>query len=144
MTRPKTDALAPAPRMAAVLEPITEAVQQWPGTLATARRDPFQAGNVVDGTTFYVGDDEVGHLHLNGEAHVATSLALKQALVARGLAKPLRWGGAAFPGWTEFSVRTAADAAHATWLFELNYQRLRGRPETELITAIATHQLIAQ
>lgn len=90
----------------------------------------------MDGTDFYVGDEELGHVHLNGEAHLATSPALRQALVARGFARPLRWGGAAYPGWTEYSVRTAADAAHATWLFELNYHRLQGRPETELVVAI--------
>ena len=29
-----------------------------------------------------------------------------------------------------------AEAAHAAWLFQLNYQRLRGRPEAELVAEI--------
>ena len=49
---------------------------------------------------------------------------------------PVRWGGAAYRGWTEFSIRTAADAAHATWLFKLNYQRLRGRGEDALLAEV--------
>ena len=136
--------LAPAPALNAVLEPVSQAIQGWPGIISAAHWDLFRVGEVVDGTDFYVGEEELGHLHLGGEAHLATSPALGQALVAGGLARPLRWGGAAYRGWTEFSVRTAADAAHATWLFELNYQRLRGRPETELVAEITGRQPLAQ
>jgi Family of unknown function (DUF5519) len=129
--------LAPAPTLSTVLEPVSQAMQGWSGVIAAAHWDLFRVGEVVDGIDFYVGEQELGHFHLDGEAHLATNPALGQALVAGGLARPLRWGGAAYQGWTEFSVRTAADAAHAMWLFELNYQRLRGRPETELVAAIA-------
>ena len=130
--------LAPAPTLSAVLEPVSQAMQGWLGVTAAAHWDLFRVGEVVDGIDFYVGEQELGHFHLDGEAHLATSPALGQALVAGGLARPLRWGGAAYQGWTEFSVRTAADAAHAMWLFELNYQRLGGRPEAELVAAIAS------
>ncbi len=136
--------LAPAPTLVAVLEPVSQAIQGWSGVITAAHWDLFRVGEVVDGTDFYVGDDELGHLHRNGEAHLATSPALGQALVASGSARPLRWGGAAYQGWTEFSVRTAADAAHATWLFELNYQRLRGRPESELVAEIVARQPISR
>ena len=134
--------LAPVPTLVALLEPVSQAIQGWPGIIAAAHWDLFRVGEVVDGADFYVGDDELGHLHHNGEAHLATSPALGQALIAGGLARPLRWGGAAYRGWTEFSVRTAADAEHATWLFELNYQRLRGRPESELIVEIVGRSLL--
>ena len=129
--------LAPAPTLATVLEPVSQAIQGWPGIIAAAHWDLFRVGEVVDRIDFYVGEAELGHLHHDGEAHLATSPALGQALVAGGLARPLRWGGAAYRGWTEFSVRTAADAAHATWLFGLNHQRLCGRPEAELVAEIA-------
>ncbi len=132
--------LAPVPTLAAVLEPVSQAIQGWPGVIAAAHWDLFRVGEVVDGADFYVGEAELGHFHLDGEAHLATSPALGQALIAGGFARPLRWGGAAYKGWTEFSVRTAADAAHATWLFELNYQRLRGRPEGEVVAEVATRQ----
>jgi len=136
MTLSEKGPLAPVPALTALLEPISQAIQRWPGILAAAHWDLYRVGEAVDGADFYVGDDEVGHLHLNGEAHLATSPALGQALVAGGLARPLPFGGAAYRGWTEFSVRTATDAAHATWLFGLNYQRLRGRPEAELVAEI--------
>ena len=132
--------LAPAPTLAAVLEPISQVIRGWDDSIAAAHWDLFRVGEVVDGTDFYVGEAELGHIHHNGEVHLATSPALGQALVAGGLARPLRWGGAAYRGWTEFSVRTAADAAHATWLFELNYQRLRGRSENELVAEATSRQ----
>lgn len=129
--------LAPAPTLEATLEPVPRVVQSWPDVIAATHWDLFQVGKVVDGIDFYVGDDELGHIHLDGEAHFATGIALAQALVSGGFARPLRWGGA---GWVEYSVRTTADAAHAAWLFELNYQRLRGQPEAELVATIAARQ----
>ena len=138
MTLSEKGPLALVPTLTAILEPVSQAVQGWPGIIAAAHWDLYRVGEIVDGADFYVGDEELGHLHRNGELHLATSPALGQALVANNLARPLRWGGAAYRGWTEFSIRTAADATHATWLFELNYQRLRGRPEADLVAEIAS------
>ncbi|RSK29770.1 luciferase domain-containing protein [Hymenobacter metallilatus] len=132
--------LAVAQALSTLLEPVSQAVQGWAGVIAAAHWDLFRVGEVVDGIDFYVGEEELGHIHLNGEVHLATSAALGQALVAGGLARPLRWGGAAYRGWTEFSVGTTADAAHATWLLERNYQRLRGRAEAELVAEIVALQ----
>jgi hypothetical protein len=129
--------LAPAPVLAAPLEPLSQTIQHWPGIIAAAHWDLFRVGEVVDGIDFYLGELELGHLHHDGEAHLATSPALAQALLARHLARPLRWGGPA--GWTEYSVRTPADAAHAQWLFQLNYKRLQGYPEQVLLTDIAAY-----
>ena len=118
-------------------EPSPPTLAGHPGR---SRQDRFRAGNVPDGTAFFVGEEEVGHLHRNNLAHVATSPALRQVLVARGLARPLPWGGDAFPGWTEVSVRTAADVMHAAWLLELSYHLLQGHPEARLIERINEYQ----
>lgn len=144
MALTKNNPSSAAPSLAAIRELVVQAVEQWPDVVASVRWDPFRAGKVADGTNFHLGDGEIGHLHLNGEANLATSPAMRQALVARGLARPLRWGGDAFPGWTEYRVRTVSDAAHAIWLFELNYQRLQGRPEAELIAAINDRPVATQ
>ena len=63
--------LAPAPVLAAQLEPLSQTIQRWPGIVAAAHWDLFRVGEVVDGIDFYVGDDELGHLHHDGEAHLA-------------------------------------------------------------------------
>ncbi|AMR25491.1 hypothetical protein A0257_22635 (plasmid) [Hymenobacter psoromatis] len=136
--------LAPVPTLATVLEPVSQAIQGWPGIIAAAHWDLYRVGEVVDGADFYLGEEELGHLHLSGDVHLATSPALGQALVAGGWARPMCFGGVQYRGWTEFRVRTTADAAHATWLFELNYQCLRGRPEAELVAEIAGRQPVAR
>ncbi|WP_375434843.1 luciferase family protein [uncultured Hymenobacter sp.] len=132
--------LASVPTLASVLEPVSQAIQGWPGIIAAAHWDLYRVGEVVDGADFYVGEEELGHIHLSGDVHLASSPAVGQALVAGGWAQPMRFGGAQYRGWTEFRVRTAADAAHATWLFELNYQRLRGHSEAKLVAAIAAYR----
>ncbi len=137
MTLAEKGPLAPVPALATLLEPISQTIQTWPGIVAAAHWDLFRVGEVVDGADFYVGEVELGHIHLNGEVHLATSPALGAALVAAGLARPLRWGGAAYRGWTETSVRTAADAARAQRLLELNYRRLTGEAEAALVAEVA-------
>ena len=47
-------------------------------------------GDVVDSADFYVGEQELSHLHLSGDVHLASSPALGQTLVAGGWARPMR------------------------------------------------------
>jgi hypothetical protein len=51
----------------------------------------FDQPNRVDGIDFYVGSDELGHIHLNGSIHLATSPRLCSELVAEGLGRPFEW-----------------------------------------------------
>ena len=87
----------------------------------------------ADGADFYVGDEELGHLHLNGEMHLATTLELRRHLVAAGLANKFYWSG----DWVEASIENEADAERILWLFRLNYYRLSGIPVAVLIEHIA-------
>jgi len=89
--------------------------------------------SVVDGADFYVGENELGHLHLDGEAHVAVGRRLAAALVDAELARPFAYSKA-FVTWP---VRTAEDRAHARFLFELRYEILLGTPEAALLARVA-------
>jgi hypothetical protein len=71
----------------------------------------------VDGADFYVGQHELGHLHLNGEAHVAVGTELRDAVVAAKLAHSFAYSRA-FVTW---SVRDEASRSRAEWLFTLRY-----------------------
>jgi len=74
----------------------------------------------VDGVDFYVGADELGHIHLDGSIHLATTAKLRSALVAEGLGEPFAWGR----GWTLAHMdRLGIDGAVA--VFRRNYDRLR-------------------
>ena len=123
---------APPPK----LEPkfaqaLSETLASWSGVHA---RTHWQLGDesVVDGADFYVGDEELGHLHLDGDAHVAMGSALRNALVERGLARPFRWSRE-FVTWR---VTSAGSQAHAEWLFSLRLAALGGTSVESLLAAV--------
>ena len=90
----------------------------------------------VDGADFYVGESEIGHLHLEGQAHVATGVALRNALVAEKLASPFRYSS----NFVVHDVARAADVEHALWLFRLAYDRAQGVTEEELISRVHQYE----
>lgn len=123
---------APPPK----LEPkfaqaLSETLASWNGVHA---RTHWQLGDesVVDGADFYVGDEELGHLHLDGDAHVATGSALRDVLVERGLARPFRWSRE-FVTWR---VTSDASRQHAEWLFSLRLAALAGASSEALLERI--------
>ncbi len=111
--------LAPPPTLDGPLQAVADAVAAWPEVKATThwRLDDQSR---VDGIDFYVGRNELGHIHLDGSIHLATAPELGAALVAEGLGRPFPWAR----GWTMASIdRLGANAAVA--LFRRNYDRLR-------------------
>lgn len=124
---------APPPTLPKHAQTVSEALASWHGVLA---RTHWFLGDdsQVDGADFYVDEDELGHLHLDGEAHIAVSAALREALISAGLAKSFRWS----PKFVVFQIRAAKDVAPAKQLFELAYDRLRGTPESDLLARVAS------
>jgi hypothetical protein len=125
---------APPPKLPSKAQEVSLALAGWKGVHA---RTHWQLGDesVVDGADFYLGDHEIGHIHLDGEAHVAVGPALGALLRAAKLAHRFRWSDA-FVSWP---IRSAAAVEHALWLFELRYDALSGRPVPELAQRIASH-----
>lgn len=119
---------APPPSLPKHAQAVSEALASWPEVHA---RSHWLLGDesVVDGADFYVGQEEIGHLHLDGEAHVAVSAAVREALIAAGRAKPFRWSRE----FVTFQVGTEADVEAALALFALAYDRRRGTSEGELL-----------
>ena len=111
--------LGPPPPLKGDLKTVADAVASWPGVITSIHwsLDHTRA----DGVDFYLGDAELGHLHLDGSVHLATDSALGKALVAERIARPFRYQR----GWVEQQVRqVGAEAAIA--LFRRNYDSLRG------------------
>ena len=126
---------APPPSLPKHAEEVSQALASWPGVHA---RTHWLLGDesVVDGADFYVGEEEIGHLHLEGQAHVATGLALRKSVVAAKLAGPFRWN-------TKFvvhDVERASDVEHALWLFRLAYDRAKGATDEDLITRVRAYE----
>ena len=119
---------APPPSLPKHAQAVSEAIASWPEVHA---RTHWLLGdeNVVDGADFYLGDEEIGHIHLDGEAHVAVSASIRRALVDSGLAEPFEWSRS----FVVTSIRRERDVEHAKALFRIAYERRRGAKEEELL-----------
>ena len=111
--------IAPPPALAGKLKAVADAVAAWPDVEATIHWR-FDQPSRVDGVDFYVGSEELGHIHLDGSIHLATTPRLGAELVAEGLAKPFVWAR----GWTAASIQRLGVDRSVT-LFRRNYDRLR-------------------
>ncbi|HSI00221.1 MAG TPA: luciferase family protein [Reyranella sp.] len=115
--------MAPPPALAGKLKAVADAVAAWPDVEATTHWR-FDQPNRVDGVDFYVGSDELGHIHLDGSIHLATTPRLGAELVTEGAGQPFMWAR----GWTTASIhRLGVDRSVA--LFRRNYDRLRTSSE---------------
>lgn len=90
---------------------------------------------IVDGADFYFGDEELGHLHLDGEAHVAQAGPVRDALIEAGLAAPFRWSR----GFVVAQVKRAKDVEAVRWLFDLRRRELEGEPAAALAQEVRAH-----
>ena len=123
---------APPPRLPVHAQAVSNVLASWSGVHA---RTHWLLGDEsqVDGADFYVGQRELGHIHLQGEAHIAVPKALRDALIQAGLASPFRWS----PAFVVYSISKAAHIAPATALFELAYDHLQGVAPAELVARVA-------
>lgn len=99
---------------------MVDVVSAWPHIDTTVHWH-FSDKSRVDGVDFYWMGKELGHLHLDGSIHLATSPSLGTSMIAEGVAK-------AFPylrGWVEEKVMTIGAAASVE-LFRRNYEALQG------------------
>ena len=123
---------APPPSLPPHAQAVSEIVAAWPSVHV---RTHWLLGDEqeVDGADFYLGEEELGHIHLDGEAHIAVSKALRAALIDAGLAQAFRWNSK----FVVFRIESAKDRARAEALFQLSYQRLQGASDAQLLEAIA-------
>ena len=128
----------PAPLLAGPGQKTVEAISSWPDIISATHWDLFNRSR-VDGADFYVNKAELGHIHLNGEVHLAATNGLGVALLQQGLASPLPYGKA-YGDWVSLMIRTDADADLAIWLFRLNYDRLQGVSMDALTERIRARQ----
>jgi len=118
MTRANKGPVAPPPALDGPLGAVADEVAGWHGILATAHWDLFDMSR-LDGVDFYYGELELGHIHLDGSVHLATSPDLGRTLVGEGLCRPFPYQH----GWVHEQVQRIGPAA-AVALFKRNYERL--------------------
>ena len=118
MARADKGPIAPPPVLGEPMRTVVDAIAGWPGVITTTHWHLYRQSQ-VDGVDFYVGEEELGHIHLDGAIHLATSPSLGAAIVAENRARPFRH----VRGWVEDEIgRIGADAAIT--LFRRNYDRL--------------------
>jgi len=120
MARADKGALTPAPELDGPLLAVAEAVAAWPG-ISTSSHWHFYDRSRVDGVDFYLGTEELGHIHLDGSLHLATSPSLGKAMIVERQARPFLYQR----GWVCAEVEAIGVAA-AVALFRRNYDRLQG------------------
>ena len=125
---------APPPQLEPAAERVSNVLAGWSGVHA---RTHWLLGDeqVVDGADFYLGQEELGHLHLDSAAHVVHSFPVATALIKAGLAQRFHWNREI----VVFEIRNEADVAHALWLFELSYERRKGLADRDILVRIAAY-----
>ena len=123
--------MAPPPVLEGWAQNVSLEIQSWP-KIISATHWRFGYPTQVDGADFYVGEHELGHIHLDGEIHLVVPQRLAKTLIDAKLAQKFRWG----IDWVQFPINSEASARHATWLFKISYDLINGADETELIKRI--------
>lgn len=90
MTLAAKGRFAPPPVLDDRLQGLSETVGSWP-EIVSATHWQFSHNGQVDGADFYRGEDELGHIHLDGNVHIVTTPALAAAMIAGGLARRAPW-----------------------------------------------------
>lgn len=130
MSRQAKGRVAPPPRLIPVAQAVADVVGKLPAVIAQAHWE-IGSQTEVNGTDFYVGEQELGHIHLDGEAHVPIGPALAKVLIAARLARRFRWS-------SEFVVVDTADRDDALWVFGLRRAQIDGASEATLREQIRT------
>ena len=125
---------APPPELAPAAQRVARAVAKWPGVQA---RSHWLLGDerAVDGADFYLGEDELGHIHLDSAAHVMHTRAIADTLIKAGLGRRFEWSREV----VVFEIRNQSDVAHALWLFELSYARRQGLEKADILARIEAY-----
>lgn len=123
----------PPPILDEPYQTTISAVSGWKDIKAVTHWHLYKKSQ-VDGIDFYVKDRELGHIHLNGDVHLATNTFLRKQLVNRELASSFPYPG--YEDWILFQINNLQNAQHAAWLFRLNYDRLQAQTDTILSNEI--------
>lgn len=95
------------------LRKLEQEVAAWPNISVHPHR--------FGGKEFLFESAEVGHIHEGGIVDIPFPRAVRNALLAEGLAEGHRW--VPNSGWTTFRVRSEDDLSHVLWLMRLSYIR---------------------
>lgn len=120
--------IAPPPRLRGAAQRVADAVQRLPGVVAQAHWE-IGSYTVVNGTDFYVGEEELGHIHLDAEAHIPLGAHLADVVIKASLASRFAWS-------RDFVAVHAGDDGVALLLFSLRRDQIDGVDSATLCARI--------
>ena len=123
--------IVPPPVLSKYLEIVSKEIQQWLGIISATHWE-IHDRNKPNGADFYVGEQELGHIHLDGSLHIPSTSKFSQALIKAGLAQKFPYA----ENWVQFNISDDKSAAQAIWLFKLHYDYLGGVDAATLMQAI--------
>ena len=103
------------------LKKLEDEISAWPSISVHPHR--------FGGKEFLFGSAEVGHIHTGGIVDIPLPRAVRNALLAAGLAEQHHW--VPNSGWVTFHVRNEEDLSHALWLMRLSYIRYALKTATD-------------
>ena len=95
------------------LKQLEDEVSAWPNISVHPHR--------FGGKEFLFESAEVGHMHEGGIVDIPFPRAVRNALLAAGLAEQHHW--VPNSGWITFHMRSKEDLRHSLWLMRLSYVR---------------------
>lgn len=124
--------IIPPPALSKYSELVSQEIQKWEGIISATHWEIWDR-NQPNGADFYVGELELGHIHLDGSLHIASTKEFAQVLIKAGLARKFPYG----ENWIQFKIFDEESVNHAIWLFKLHYDKLRGVDTAKLVKAIS-------
>lgn len=127
--------IIPPPVLSKFSELVSQEIQKWEEIISATHWEIWDR-NQPNGADFYVGELELGHIHLDGSLHIASTKELSQTLIKAELARKFPYG----ENWIQFKIFDEESVKHAIWLFKLHYNNLRGADAAETIKAISGYR----
>jgi Family of unknown function (DUF5519) len=125
--------ILPPPLLNKYPQIVSAEIQQWNNIIAATHWNLFDLKE-VDGADFYVGEEELGHIHLDGWVHLITNKEISALLIKNKLAEKFPYG----QHWVMFPVFNDEQVKKAIALFKLNYDRITGVSMNDLMLKIET------
>ena len=127
--------VGPPPVLREPFEHLSRVVQSWPGIVAATHWNLWRR-NEVDGVDFCRGEEELGHIHLDGELHLSLPSVVADHLIRTGLAREFPYG----KDWVALRIFSDDDARKAEWLMGIAYDLLGGTSVDQVLARRPPYQ----
>jgi Family of unknown function (DUF5519) len=104
--------ILPPPILSMYPQMVSTEIQKWKNIIAATHWHLYD-NKKVDGADFYLGEHELGHIHLDGSVHLATNEELEKAFLINNLARKFPYG----VNWIQFRISKEQDVKQAILLF---------------------------